>query len=138
MIEMLKEWLRFAYNDLISAKHLFEDFHPKQIAISCFHSQQAAEKALKGYLVSKMIDPPKTHNLVVLCEMCMEYDSSFDTILNIASGLSPYGVASRYPNEIYIDDTRTKTAITRAQTIYDFCLDKIPELNGDRNEEGKI
>jgi HEPN domain-containing protein len=136
MIDMIlvKQWFEFAYNDLIIAKHLFEDFYPKQIAISCFHSQQSAEKALKGYLIYKEFDPPKIHELAGLCRLCIPFDETFKNIFPFCAGLSPYGVASRYPNEIYIDDVLTKIAITRAQTIYDFCLGKIPELNDDGNE----
>jgi hypothetical protein len=65
-----------------------------------------------------------------LCKICIEKDSSFDTISDISSKPTIYGVASRYPGEIYIDDTLTKIAVTRAQTIHDFCLWKIAELEG--------
>ncbi|MGH8910447.1 MAG: HEPN domain-containing protein [Egibacteraceae bacterium] len=33
---------------------------------TCFHAQQAAEKAIKALLVRADLDPPKTHNLVTL------------------------------------------------------------------------
>jgi HEPN domain-containing protein len=133
-MELVEEWFDFASNDLIAAKHLFEDVYPKQLAISCFHSQQAAEKALKGFLVSKGIIPPKIHDLKALCKLCIEKDSSFDAIADISAKLTIYGVASRYPGEMTIDETIAKIVITRAQTIYDFCLSKIPELRGCGNE----
>lgn len=50
---LAQEWLGYSRNDLISAKHLFEDLHPKQTEIACYLSQQCAEKALKGYLLFK-------------------------------------------------------------------------------------
>ncbi|MDR1296531.1 MAG: HEPN domain-containing protein [Deltaproteobacteria bacterium] len=50
--------------------------------ISCFHSQQAAEKALKGYLVCHDVNPPKTHALDVLCKICEEFNHSFKNLLN--------------------------------------------------------
>jgi HEPN domain-containing protein len=130
-MELVKEWFDFASNDLFAAKHLFEDTYPKQFAISCFHSQQAAEKALKGYLVSKEIIPPKIHDLKILCKLCIEKDSSFDEIPDISSKLTIYCAASRYPGEVDIDETITEMVLTRAQTIYDFCVGKIPEL-GER------
>jgi HEPN domain-containing protein len=130
MIDMIlvKQWFEFAHNDLIIAKHLFEDVYPKLIAISCFHSQQSAEKALKGYLIYKKFDPPKIHDLAELCRLCIQFDETFKDIFPSCAGLAPYGVASRYPNEIYVDDALTETAITRAQTIFDFCFGKIAEL----------
>ena len=39
-------WLRLAQDDLASAKALIEEKIYSQV---CFHSQQAAEKMLKGY-----------------------------------------------------------------------------------------
>jgi len=42
--KLVQEWLKYSNNDLISAHHLFDDLHPKQIEIACFLSQQCAEK----------------------------------------------------------------------------------------------
>ena len=50
-INIVKEWFRYSHNDLISARHLFEDLHPKQTEIASYLSQQCAEKALKGFLI---------------------------------------------------------------------------------------
>jgi HEPN domain-containing protein len=102
--------------------------HPKPLAIACFHCQQAAEKALKGYLLYKEQDPPRIHNLVELCRLCREQDSSFETLLDTVVALNPYGVAARYPDEDVIDETMTQTAIARAQAVYDFSLSKVPDL----------
>jgi HEPN domain-containing protein len=129
-MELVKEWFDFASNDLLAARSLFEDIHPKQLAISCFHCQQAAEKALKGFLVSKEVIPPKIHDLKILCKLCIEKDPSFDEISDMSSKLTIYGVASRYPGEMDIDETITQIVLTRAQTIYDFCVGKIAELEG--------
>ncbi len=127
-IKLVHEWLKYSQNDLISAKHLYEDLHPKQTEIACYLSQQCAEKALKGYLLYKDNEPPKTHNLVELCQICINYDNSFPDILDACADLTPYGVAVRYPNELAIDDVIAKLAIGKAQSIYDFCVGKIPKI----------
>jgi HEPN domain-containing protein len=129
-MELVKEWFRFATSDLLVARTLFEDIYPKLLAISCFHSQQAAEKALKGYLVSKEVIPPKIHDLKILCKLCIEKDPSFDSVLDISSKLTVYCAASSYPGEVDVDEAVTEIVLTRAQTIYDFCIEKIPELEG--------
>jgi HEPN domain-containing protein len=90
------EWFKYSHNDVISACHLFEDLSPKQLEIACYLSQQCAEKALKGYLFFKETEPPRIHNLVELCQICMEHDGSFSEILGACSDLTPYGVAVRY------------------------------------------
>jgi len=122
-----KEWIRHSTNDLITAKHLFYDFHPKQTEISCFLSQQSAEKALKAYIVFKNEEPDRTHNLILLCQKCMSFDNSFSQISDNCAELLPFAVAVRYPNELSPDDYIAKRAVNNAQKIYDFCLSKIPQ-----------
>jgi HEPN domain-containing protein len=135
-IEIIREWTNRAQNDLITAKHVFNDLHPKQSEIACFHSQQCAEKVLKGYLVSKDIEPEKVHNLEELCNKCSQFDSTFTGLISACQALSPFAVAARYPNQLAIDDNSAAVAIDYAQRIYDFCLSKIPELkNGNHVEE---
>ena len=124
-IKLVLEWLKYSQNDLISAKHLYNDLYPKQTEVACYLSQQSAEKALKGYLVFRDIEPPKTHNLVELCQMCINFDNSFSEILDGCADLTPYGVAVRYPNELKIDDLIAKLATEKAQSIYNFCTGKI-------------
>jgi HEPN domain-containing protein len=107
---------------------LFEDLYPKQSEIACYLSQQCAEKALKGYLFFKETEPSRTHNLVELCQTCIKHDGSFSKILDACSDLTPYGIAVRYPNELAVDDIITKSAIDKAQMVYNFCSGKVPDI----------
>jgi len=125
--KLVQEWFSYSQNDLTSAHHLYNDLHPKQSEIACYLSQQCAEKALKGYLLFKDTEPPRIHNLVELCQICMKFDSTFSEILDACSDLTPYGVAVRYPNELAVDDVLAKLAIDKAQIIYNFCTGKIPQ-----------
>jgi HEPN domain-containing protein len=124
--ELVREWFRYAQNDLISARHLYEDLYPKQIEVSCYLSQQCAEKALKGYLFFNGTEPPRTHNLIELCELCMHYNSTFADIATLCAGLTLYGVVVRYPNELNVEETVAQLNINRAQQIYDFCASLMP------------
>ena len=121
VLDLAKDWIRFAKSDLITAKHMFDNVYPKEIEISCYHTQQCAEKSLKAYLISKNIEPPRTHDLVELNNLCMIYDSDFLTIQQYCVFLNPYGVNVRYPNELAVDDFLTKSAIENAQKIFEFC-----------------
>ena len=132
-IKLVYDWLKYSQNDLISAKHLFDDLFPRQTEVACYLGQQCAEKVLKGYILFKNIEPPKTHNLVELCQIYINYDNTFSVILDACADLAPYGVAVRYPNELAVDDAIEKLAIDKAQIIYNFCVGKIPEIT--RNEE---
>jgi HEPN domain-containing protein len=123
--EFVQEWLKYAYNDLFTAHHMFEDVHPKQTEIVCFHCQQCAEKALKGFLIHKDMEPPRIHDTRILCKMCQDLDSSFNSISGFCADLTPFAVAARYPKELASDETVAKIAIDKAQQVYDFCVSKI-------------
>ena len=67
-----------------------------------------------------MAEPPKTHDLVSLCELCSEYDSVFEDIRKPCSRLSNYGVQPRYPDETYIDEEIMRRALLFADEIKAF------------------
>jgi HEPN domain-containing protein len=122
------DWIRYAANDLISARHLFEDLYPRQTDIAVYLSQQCAEKALKAFLVANNTEPPRIHDLIKLVELCKNIDNSFIEIKTDCERLNPYGSVTRYPNELVIDETIAKTVIERAQKIYDFAAQKSMSL----------
>ena len=123
--KIVEEWLRYACNDLIVAKHCFEDLFPKQTEIASYHCQQSAEKSLKAFLIYNNVEPPKTHDLKLLCRMCQDRDNSFAEVTSQCAHLTPYGVAARYPDELSPDENMVMLAISKAQQVYDFCLSKI-------------
>ena len=119
-LEYVIEWFRFADSDLSSAEYL-QGMFPKPIEIICYHCQQSVEKFLKGYLIFNGIDePPKTHNLVELCESAAKFENSFQEIAQICGILTRYGVLSRYPRELEVSESDMKNAINYARQIRDF------------------
>jgi len=50
--ELVAEWLRFAADD-IDTVLLLKEMRPQHFEIICYHCEQAVEKYLKGFLVSK-------------------------------------------------------------------------------------
>jgi HEPN domain-containing protein len=130
ILDIAHEWLTFANNDLISARHLFENIYPKQTNIAAYLCQQCAEKALKAFLVAYDIDPPKVHNLERLVCLCQDIDADFSRLEIDCKKINPYGTASRYPGELPVDDAIAKTLIERAQKIYDFCTARLPIQGG--------
>jgi len=125
VLDLAKDWLRYAQSDLNTATHMFYNVHPKETEISCYHSQQCAEKALKAYLISKEIKPPHTHDLLELNNLCIAQEESFSSLQSNCISLNPYGVHVRYPNELAIDDTIAELAVDKAQIIYDFVVEKV-------------
>ena len=76
-ISIVNEWIDFANQDIRSAKYLLS-MRPVPLEVICYHCEQAAEKVLKGYLIRHDIEPPRTHDLRLLCKMCAEIDNTFD------------------------------------------------------------
>lgn len=75
--------------------------------VLCFHAQQAVEKALKAFLISKGNEPPRTHSIEVLLERCRSVDPAFPEYE--IRNLSYFSVEIRYPDEFYqpeVEETR--------------------------------
>jgi hypothetical protein len=78
--------------DLTAAGTPDEYARPKPLEIICYHAQQCAEKMLKGFLVANSVDPPKKHDLPLLCDMCIETDGRFSELSDICDFLTVFGV----------------------------------------------
>lgn len=127
MIEHPKDvqaWMDKTNDDLLWAKHsLTGNFWPQV----CFISQQAVEKALKGYLVSQNFIPPKIHNLEILLKKCLGFDPDFGQWQETAKKLNVYYVEVRYPDilEATYTESDAKTCLSLAQQLVDFITQKI-------------
>ena len=112
-----QDWYRFAVMDLESANTLDKHMHPKPLEIICYLCQQSAEKMLKGFLISNNIDAPKTHDLPLLCDMCIKFNDNFQKLYEISELLTQYGVQPRYPNEMEILEVDSGKALKNALGI---------------------
>lgn len=93
--KLAQEWLARGSNDLQTARLAFQAGAPTStIAILL---QQACEKYLKAYLVSKGWRLKKTHDLAELVDRAAEYDAAFGDYLDIARRLTAYYLEDRYP-----------------------------------------
>jgi len=61
-----------------------------------FHLQQAVEKLLKPLLSFAGIDPPRTHDIEVLVEMCEQEGIELPGYVEEFPKLTPYAVELRY------------------------------------------
>jgi HEPN domain-containing protein len=89
-------WMEKARNDLGAAEHLL-DREPPFAGVAVYHCQQAAEKALKAFLIEKDTAFSKTHDLAQLVAECASLDPDFATLAEAAAVLTPYATAFRYP-----------------------------------------
>jgi len=115
-IEEVKEWLRFADDDLYSAK-ILNDAVRKPHEIICYHCAQAVEKYLKGYLISRDIIPEKSHNLLFLNRICTEKDNDFCNIQSSCDFLNQFATAIRYPHKYDITENDVDFSIKAAEKV---------------------
>lgn len=76
------EWLRLAARDIRLAELALGDA-PPLAGEALYHAQQAAEKALKGFLVSNGVAYPLTHDVRKLLDLCRKSDNDLATALVI-------------------------------------------------------
>jgi HEPN domain-containing protein len=126
-VTQAQEWQKFATMDLESAEYLLK-MHPTPVEIICYHCQQSAEKYLKGYLVLCGKNPPKVHDLDELCKLCTGISDNFKNIADHCSDLTAYGVHSRYPMEIMLEEQDMLQALISAKAIRDLVLAIAPEM----------
>lgn len=106
-------WLAKADNDLLNiANNLRAEQVPWDTV--CFHAQQAAEKALKAFLVHRGRLPARTHDLVALLEVCAELDPALRALESDCQRLNAYGVAARYPADVYEPDAEVARSLATA------------------------
>ena len=129
-----REWLRFAKSDLDSAKCLNEGpIHPKPLEIICYHSQQAAEKAVKAVIVylGGQGNIPKVHNIVFLLRQIKNILKEKknvninESMLERGERLTRYSIAPRYPGEIQINEAETRKALEDAEVYLQWAEDII-------------
>lgn len=92
----IRQWMQKAHHDLITAAQVLE-LDPPLTDIAAYHCQQAAEKALKAYLVQQDTPFSKTHDLTELVATCAVSDPRFASLSEPAATLTPYAVVFRYP-----------------------------------------
>ena len=126
--EHARSWIEKAQNDLLNAdNNLAAELVPYDTV--CFHCQQAAEKLLKGFLVAHDSEYPITHNLFVILEDILEYDSSADSLRQSLSILNPYSVEVRYPGDAWMPSPEDAQEARQAvQEVYEWMRSKFKQL----------
>jgi len=70
----------------------------------------------------------KTHDLTVLVQQCMDEDTSFEALLDIAEILTPYATAFRYPGDVLEPaPVDAEEALDSAENVFAFVSNKIPK-----------
>ena len=125
--ELVRSWLRKASHDMAAAR-LLGSSNPPLLDVAAYHCQQAAEKALKAYLVFWDQRVAKIHDVGLLLDRVTVIEPVFETWRDAADRLTPLATLYRYPG--LSDDPfpeEFEEAVDDATTIVRQVLALLPE-----------
>ena len=122
------EWRLLAERDMAVADYLAENMRPTPAEVVAFHCQQAAEKYLKGALVTLGEEPPYTHDLDELCSAAEKHRASFADISSLCTVVTHFAVHPRYDFGLSLSDEDMRTVIAHTKAIREFLRKEIPAL----------
>jgi len=126
LVDETRAWLAKASNDLRAAEAL-QPMSPPLFGEAAFHCQQAAEKALKGFLTWNGRVFRKTHNLEEVGEQCISVDPTLSDTVDRAVPLSEYAWKFRYPGSPYDPAAQeAEEAIAIARAVVEAVLSRLP------------
>ena len=96
--ELVRAWLIKARNDLTTARQV-GGLPDGPLDTAIYHCQQAAEKAVKGFLAFHDHRLERSHDVERLVELARNYEARFQQYEEAAITLTPYATAYRYPGE---------------------------------------
>ncbi len=126
-----RRWLDQAKRDMDDARLVLDagSFH-----LACFLCQQAAEKAVKAFLILQGEELVWGHSVGVLCDRAADYNRTFRELRPDGAALDRHYIPTRYPNGLpgglpadafSVDDA--ERAITQASSIIDAVQEAFPQ-----------
>lgn len=97
-LRMAAKWAEAAEHDLRNAEHTLTLVEDCPLETVCFHAQPCAEKYLKAWLISRAIEFPKTHDLVLLLNLASDRGLTGLGVLDVQA-LNRFAVETRYPGD---------------------------------------
>jgi HEPN domain-containing protein len=90
-----RRWFEQAEDDIAAAAHMTDGgFHNH----ACFLTQQAVEKALKAYLLSRGAWEVRGHSVADLCGEAAKMHRPFGDLMDTVAPLDKFYIPTRYPN----------------------------------------
>lgn len=128
LAQLTREWLTKAAHDLQTAR-IVSASPDGPLDTAIYHCQQAAEKALKGWLTWRSSAVAKTHDLVRLVDDAVVGEPDFERLRQAAETLTPYASAFRYPGvagEPMPTREEFNGALGHAEEVFNFVVERLP------------
>lgn len=102
--KIVEEWFSKGQKDIDDAEFLLKN--NRALENIAYHTQQAAEKYLKGFLIFNGWKLEKIHDLVKLLEEAIKIDKSFNRFVTLMRKITNFYFESRYPTGYEIEYTK--------------------------------
>ena len=99
MKPMTREWVKKAEGDFKVASQILSRRKDIVPDAACFFCQQCAEKYLKARLIEANIAFPRTHDLLLLLNLCLPIEPLWSAYAKSVEAMSDYAVDFRYPGQ---------------------------------------
>jgi HEPN domain-containing protein len=125
-VQLVRSWLLKATRDLASARALAAST-PPLLDTAIYHCQQAAEKAVKGYLVFCDRPADRVPDIEALIRSAMFCTQGFAEWIDVGIELTPYARLYRYPGPA-TEPTQEQfnRALSAAEGLCQFVLSLVP------------
>jgi HEPN domain-containing protein len=126
-VEDTRQWLAKVAIDIRTAEVSLAA-SPPVVESVVFHCQQAAEKALKAFLIWHDVPFRKTHSIEEIGEACLAIDGTLRDLINRAVPLTEYAWRYRYPSfPEPPSEEETEWALAIAREVRDAVLSRLPD-----------
>jgi HEPN domain-containing protein len=125
-----RRWFEQAQDDIAAAVHMTNGgFHNH----TCFLAQQAVEKALKAFLLSRGAWDVRGHSVADLCSEAAKVHQPFAALVDIVAPLDKFYIPTRYPNGLpggtpskAFDRGDAERALETARRAMSFIAEQLP------------
>lgn len=126
--QFVTAWLSRAAQDL-GAAHILAHASEPYLSVAIYHCQQAAEKAVKGFLVFHDQRIQKTHDIKRWVDTALPFEKEFAAWTTAAEQLTPYATKFRYADDLIgAEPSREEfdAMVYAASGFYRFVLSALP------------
>ena len=111
-----QDWFRIAEKDFKRAQQLLKLEDPEGAG---YNLQQAVEKYLKGFLLSKGWQLKRIHDLEVLLNDALKYEPTLEEFRDLCQKVTDYYLLNRYPlpTSVVLTTKQVRDSITQARKL---------------------
>jgi HEPN domain-containing protein len=120
------DWLRLAERDWQRVERLLAEHDPE---LAGFCLQQAVEKFLKAFLLSRGWQLRRIHNLEALLDDTITHDASLENFRSVCQKITAFYFVERYP--FVVETTMTEEDIRSSLEQVKNLVEKLREFKGE-------